>query len=452
MLSVTDGLAHRCTVQRFPPEILSHIFVLGRQDFTLHEHAATNFLISVTAVCGFWREVGLSTSTLWTSIYYNEGIGSEDTKPEPEKVCARIKAFFKRSKNASLDILLSCRATELESGIAVIELIRPHLQRCRSIRADLIEFFGDRSPLRCLLPLPGPMPRLSELRICMSVNSHHLPVSIAEPSNASPLTLLHLLGRGTVDLSHVKSTMISDLVVNEVIEVTGRSDERELRAQCSKSLTSLASVDFEWDPEVPLPVVELPNLKQISTSLAALGDVPQAILCPNVEELVLYLPKIFRRPVQSARVGLFPAAHFPWEKLRTLKLDFETRFSAEYNTILAAFPNLTTIICYEIGNGSLALDVLVNISTTLSLVPKLSLFQLLSPGPKVERLHAPILMILKSAYTLRPSLHVECARGCLWLADDEFDAAREAYPDRFIEIPCVQGALDHLYGVKCKGG
>ena len=395
---------------QLPHEIISHIFLLGHRGCPLHDRAATIFLLSVTAVCALWRDVAISSSALWTSIYYDgTSIGSgEDRTREAEKVVARVEAFLSRSRYASLDIFVSCEISKLKLGIAVVDLIRPHLQRCRSFQAACVEFSGDdHSPLRRLLPLPGPLPRLTNLQITMSVPSHP-PVLLVEPCNASPLTTLHLLGRGTVDASNIRTTTITDLLVNVAIRLTDVWWGWRVRERNSNSLTSLVSCDFYGHGGEPLPPAHLPNLKRLATSLSSLKQVPEAMACEGIEELIIYRPSYHHHSVFP--IDPIPPNLLLWRNLRTLKIDCLINHLEEYIILLAALPTVTTITCFEKEGRDIGVHIIRYLGTRPALVPKLEVLQLQSPPPQViPRLSA--LDSLDTLWSVRPALRLECARG-----------------------------------------
>ena len=68
----TRNLVHNGPlIQQFPPEIVAHIFVLAfppREAFSCHNPGKEVNPLILTGVCQSWRELALSTSTLWSTI------------------------------------------------------------------------------------------------------------------------------------------------------------------------------------------------------------------------------------------------------------------------------------------------------------------------------------------------------------------------------------------------
>lgn len=133
---------YKLTIHALPPELLAVIFLISRDldDNYLHGH---EHLLRIQSVCCLWREVVLSTPTLWTNISLK---GVLPRNPEAAALARfRLKQTLTRSKDASLDIVLDLRGanrrdTAAVEGSAVVEDILPHLLRSRSLTFLL----GDR--------------------------------------------------------------------------------------------------------------------------------------------------------------------------------------------------------------------------------------------------------------------------------------------------------------------
>lgn len=77
---------------RIPPEILSHIFLLGSTCVSFGE--STPFPLLVSQVCGRWRDIALGNSRLWTTISC-----TRDTPRYPI-----LKILLERSRSQPLDL------------------------------------------------------------------------------------------------------------------------------------------------------------------------------------------------------------------------------------------------------------------------------------------------------------------------------------------------------------
>ena len=325
-------------VHHLPNEILAHIFTLGRRGFSTHDRASVAFLSTVTAICKRWRDIGLSYSSLWTSIAFR---APETGSISIVTVLDRIEAYLERSRDASIDFLLM-PGSYLIVGRAIIPRVFLHLQRCRTIRVQYTYNLEDGTSLHRLFPLPSSMSRLTELQIYHTTLpwSHESSFIIADPANHSPLAVLRLYG-DRADATSISSTRISDLVVGLNVTLGSRLNEWQLLSQCALALTSLASFSFYEAAETSLPIILLPNLKQLSTSFEALRNVPGTISCPNIEELVLHDDKSYQRTMHSIEDPLppYPPEYFPWPNLRVLKTDISSRIFKYTHLLAASFCN-----------------------------------------------------------------------------------------------------------------
>ena len=435
-------------IHHLPNEILAHIFALGHR--ALHARAAVVFLASITATCRLWRDLGLYDSSLWTSIAYcspETGLIPALVPMHIEMSLARIGAYIERSKTASLDFFLVSTPHRLDVGRAVVRLILPHLQRCRTIRLQYTRRLEDVSSSHRLLPLPGPMLRLEELHIS---SFERRAFALTEASNQSPLSVLHLHCR-EVDTTNISKGRISDLLVGGGAVLGSHLQEWELRSQCALALSTLASVSFYEAVQTSFPIIEMPNLKQLRTSLPALRSVPGTISCPNLEELVLHDTN-FRRlhtrhPIQELILP-YPPDYFPWPKLRVLKTKYPFHL-AEYKHLLTALPTLTTIICYEdpdqTNGPHLGTSVLECLCNNQDVAPRLEVLKLEPPLWGESRRRAQLHEGLDILWDPRPLLRLDlvCVRPAK--PDSCLDAARERHPDRFIEsIRGEHDTLDHI--------
>ena len=91
-------------IRTIPPEILTEIFYYLKGDYRdeLPARARAGSLLP-THVCQQWRQIALSTPSLWNNIYINGSSVSESIRSSEVKC---IKAWLARSKNCPLSINL----------------------------------------------------------------------------------------------------------------------------------------------------------------------------------------------------------------------------------------------------------------------------------------------------------------------------------------------------------
>jgi hypothetical protein len=129
-------------IHALPQEILAHIFVLGTEEHTI-------FPVTVSHVCGAWRELALRTPALWRRIALDR---REDMWKE------RIR----RAKSCSLDIQLmpwsstasgsTCwQRLDVHSVQWYMHLVTPYINRWRSLEI----FFAGYSPFLWNAALSG---------------------------------------------------------------------------------------------------------------------------------------------------------------------------------------------------------------------------------------------------------------------------------------------------------
>jgi len=110
---------------RLPPEILAHVFSVGVDPFD------TSFPLLVSSVSKHWRDVALRTPELWQFFRFQF--------PTPIEMLA---AWLERSKACWFDFELQvddCPAFGAEDCRAAMEIVRPHLPRCRRLTLSVFD-------------------------------------------------------------------------------------------------------------------------------------------------------------------------------------------------------------------------------------------------------------------------------------------------------------------------
>lgn len=434
-------------IDHLPPEVMAHVFLLGLGFFALHSDRAISYLLSISRVSRQWRNISLHTPTLWTSVNYSRDCFSTDTHALVKAVCARIITFLIRSKDADLHLLLVLFGESYGSDNVVLELIQPHLHRCRTIRLLYSPYPYDGDALGRLLPLPGPMLRLKELYL----GGASYPMRVVEETNRSPLVTLHLYHQGVFDTSSISSTSISNLVLESTRTVLTQAPS--LWTLSGDSLTSLV---------IPLgvyrgyhgPLIHLPNLHLLGTTVDAIRHLPQMIDCVNLQDLILlnmgFAPETDPSILSSSILG-----GLPWSKLSTLTC--EAAYGS-YLPILTALPTITSITCVEYSYGGLHLGHSLGklLVSEPEVVPSLETLTMEPPdwddlGPDGEEVENALLKLLDSFSKTRPLLKVRCHRHradrAPVLVRRELAKASELYPEGFAVIDSPPATLGHLQSI-----
>ncbi|KAJ3824245.1 hypothetical protein EV361DRAFT_124212 [Lentinula raphanica] len=140
-------------IHRLPNEMLSSVFsyAIQARDDDDFSHAAL-FPLTLSHTCSRWRDLSISTGSLWTSIRL--------CFPHSQNQLTYLKTWLCRSKSYPLDILLDFRDEDWaweedehlftrDAAIEIISTILPHVKRWRHI-----EFFTDTwAPIHAFLNL-----------------------------------------------------------------------------------------------------------------------------------------------------------------------------------------------------------------------------------------------------------------------------------------------------------
>ncbi|KAF8441057.1 hypothetical protein L210DRAFT_3539010 [Boletus edulis BED1] len=156
-----------CLINNLPPELLSHTFELGFADDvnedeedipdsyihldatmarkkyihdreTKSHHVFPSFTLPISHVCQHWRNVALSTPSIWTTIVVTPG---EHSPYEP------VSTLLERSKSLPIDITVSY--SDLEDDFEppsdadldiLFAMLIPHIHRWRTIKVTVSEY------------------------------------------------------------------------------------------------------------------------------------------------------------------------------------------------------------------------------------------------------------------------------------------------------------------------
>ncbi|KDQ08578.1 hypothetical protein BOTBODRAFT_564984 [Botryobasidium botryosum FD-172 SS1] len=110
---------------RLPPEILAHVFSVGVDPFD------TSFPLLVSSVSKHWRDVALRTPELWQFFRFQFSTPVE-----------MLAAWLERSKACWFDFELQvddCPGFGAEDCRTAMEIVRPHLPRCRRLTLSVYD-------------------------------------------------------------------------------------------------------------------------------------------------------------------------------------------------------------------------------------------------------------------------------------------------------------------------
>jgi len=120
-------------ISHLPPEILSKIFILCLPSdrppkVALYPRA----WLLLGQICGYWRDVALSTPRLWTSLHLTLWAGSDEFDLE------MVNAWLARSTPCPLTLTLSVNSSESAESIqAGIDVLMQHSNRWEDVTLDL---------------------------------------------------------------------------------------------------------------------------------------------------------------------------------------------------------------------------------------------------------------------------------------------------------------------------
>jgi len=136
-------------VRRLPPELLGEIFRYCLPQ-NYHEKGAHKAVMLPSHVCKHWRDVALSTPTLWTNVVLHV------TNETFESRAALVTTWFARSGGLPLSFTLSGR----ENLLPILAFL---LQYCN--RWQYINLCVPSETLRCLEAAKGHLQRLETVRL-----------------------------------------------------------------------------------------------------------------------------------------------------------------------------------------------------------------------------------------------------------------------------------------------
>ncbi|CAE6458493.1 unnamed protein product [Rhizoctonia solani] len=338
-------------ISRLPPEIIARIFECGinaggRSVLGAGTHGL--FMGAVRRVCKLWREIAESTPSLWSSIIIDMHNSLESTELR-----------LQRSRCAPLDIqvVFTDRVTSTTSVTGTLmgafEMLRPHMQRWRSLRVQVPGYAHARAVLRSF---SGSAPRLKEFSLHVGTpkvtrNIRELPWMLEETISLTTLSLssvdfgwnnaaLYFRNLSSIQLSdYWAGSAPSSLQLLSLIDV------------CSATLTDLtlrnmSDCDSEeeqilLDEMCYVPQITLPRLTRATfyfSGCSRLSILLSRLVLPSLEYLeISYLDDV------SIPVGMLCEQKVGDLPLKTLVINSSLIVEEQLVQLLQKVPGLTSL-------------------------------------------------------------------------------------------------------------
>ena len=161
----SEILADRALILRLPPEILSRIFELGT-------HECNHLPQTISLVSRSWRQLALDTPMLWTYITLGQacGYGMSD------QFLRKAKAYLTRSQMCKFLVDIDSRHVDnIVDLLDVMLLLEPHLHRCFSFQASLMDWEESVALVRDHSQGLGPSLERLYIRVDPNDDGDHVP-------------------------------------------------------------------------------------------------------------------------------------------------------------------------------------------------------------------------------------------------------------------------------------
>ncbi|OAX40187.1 hypothetical protein K503DRAFT_737976 [Rhizopogon vinicolor AM-OR11-026] len=304
----------KAAVSRIPSDVLSIIFEECRQ-FNPQWSGVLSLLrqssveVRLSHVSSHWRQVALTTPSLWSSIHY----------PFEHKECS-LTEYLKRSEGSLLDVYIGPWTKHPMMERVVTNIILPHLPRFRQLVLDAVS----RETLTALLEMFRDVsaPALTRLRVMCR----------GQISTAGPLATASLFTQG--------APLLSDVRLDSVAVILPRTEAKTLHFcsppglsflltrqgffQAASAFPSLHTLHLksaiELNSPTPVPLIHLPSLKELAVHGLAVATglrIFDVISAPNIESLYLVDMKCYA----VSAMHKFIARSYPdaFQSLRVLR-------------------------------------------------------------------------------------------------------------------------------------
>lgn len=274
----------KAAVSRIPSDVLSMIFEECRQLnpqwsgvlFHLHQSPVE---VRLSHVSSHWREVALTSPSLWSSIHYPFA-HKEDSLME----------YLKRSNGSLLDVYIGPWRQHPQIERVLTNIILPHLPRFRQLVLDAVS----REALASLLPTFRDVsaPALTRLRVMCR----------GPMSTTGPIASAKLFTKG--------APLLSDVRFDSVVVILPKTEAKTLhfcpplgppfpltREKLFRAVSAFPSLRrlhvksaIELNIATPVPLIRLPSLRELVVHGLAVSTgirIFDVISTPNIESLYL---------------------------------------------------------------------------------------------------------------------------------------------------------------------
>jgi hypothetical protein len=385
------------TVNNLPVELLSDIFCTGLHEYSPTDLRATKYLSAICSICSVWRDVALSTPSLWRNVIYDDDYDVECHRVH-RYTKERLSAYLSRSKSCSIRLHLGfgVSSSKLQS---IKSIVYPHLPRCHTIRLTV----QLARQMNELLPLPGDLCRLATFT-CQSLRYEvdkpgGLPLSLfAKPERVSLRKLI--LRNSPLPLDNINTQNLHEVQLTHLYGLW--LDGVTFTRRCHSISTLICDIIFDTDQ--PFAPFALPSLTYCDVVESILLT---AIRMPDLQTLVLRLDA----EIQDNAIFPLPS----WPALATLCIVHADVHSHQITDFLLSNPNIKRLILVDcvgvdgvirlLGDGDTG-----NAADTdrPSLLPSLSLLRICCYQAEEELDHSPVGPLL----IRRPKLSIEYDGTC----------------------------------------
>jgi hypothetical protein len=329
----------KAAVSRIPSDVLSMIFEECRQLnpqwsgvlFLLHQSPVE---VRLSHVSSHWREVALTSPSLWSSIHY----------PFAHKEVTLME-YLKRSDGSLLDVYIGPWRQHPQTEHVLTNIILPHLPRFRQLVLDAVS----RETLAWLLATFHNVsaPALTRLRVMCR----------GPMSTAGPIASANLFTKG--------APLLSDVRFDSVAVILPKTEAKTLHFcpppgppfplaheklfQALSAFPSLRTLHMksaiELNSATPVPLIRLPSLRELVVYGLAVSTgirIFDVISTPNIESLYLVdmncsaISAIHRFITRS-----YPDAFQSLRVLRYIKCEFSEDMDIHF---LRATPGISQLL------------------------------------------------------------------------------------------------------------
>ena len=287
-------MAHKLTtVHDLPHELISYIFSVGRDD---NDRVSVPHLRTISSVCSVWRNVAISTSTLWSAIVYEPyafpPVQPPDITPtamqvesKTSRVCERVGTFLARSRSASIDLVVIIRRHNHKQIRRIANIVMPHLWRCRSLT-----LWHEHDAVHGIFfPLPDRLERLEKLE-SHAQSIFFGAVTLFTEHSAPPLRSLCF--KSSLALPHSMDFVPTNTLTHLDLGIGPNSIDQDKFMQFLGRCTVLERLRLsqckirELVPNNVIPA-SLPSLKYLHVNDTLALEFSTYIHAPNIVELCL---------------------------------------------------------------------------------------------------------------------------------------------------------------------